>query len=162
MNWLILSFPITRTSIVMLKKSHIFNLCITFLPFHVSKNPFRSIISTLWSSMCAIFNVKNRMIKKLLVFVWVPFFYPPCMFNLFQKLSCIPCPWGIGEHDHLRHVTKIVIKKYLNFLLQGGFLLRKDVLPIWTSQGHFWTNGENRIFLSVTVFAQFKFKVGHL
>ena len=91
LNWPILSFPITRTSIVMLKKSHIFNLCITFLPFHVSKNPFGSIISTPWSSMCAIFNVKNRMIKKLLVFVWVPFFFthPVLSKNILGLWSCI-------------------------------------------------------------------------
>ena len=25
----------------------------------------------------------------------------------FVKLLYIRCPWGIGEHDHLRHVTKI-------------------------------------------------------
>ena len=28
----------------------------------------------------------------------------------FVKLLYIPCPWGIGEHDHLRHVTKFGTK----------------------------------------------------
>ena len=54
-------------------------------------------------------------------------------------------------------------QKYdINLLLWTQFVLLKHALPIETSSGHMQTIGENTMFLSVTVFAQFKFKVGHL
>ena len=53
-------------------------------------------------------------------------------------------------------------KYYLNLHLPSEFVLLEDMLPMGTSLGHMWTTGENCIFLSVTVFAQLKFKVGHL
>jgi len=43
-----------------------------------------------------------------------------------------------------------------NLLLQIQFVLLKHALPIETSSGHLWTSGENPVFLSVTVFAQFQ------
>jgi hypothetical protein len=54
-------------------------------------------------------------------------------------------------------------QKYdINILVQIQYVLLKHALPIETSSGHMRLIGKNPMFLSVTVFAQFKFKVGHL
>ena len=44
----------------------------------------------------------------------------------FMKLFYIPCPWGIGEYEHLRHVTKFGTKNYVRDRLQLSMFKKEE------------------------------------
>ena len=76
----------------------------------------------------------------------------PVIPNLFHKIIYSEC--GCGDRWIWPYQTchKIQDKNYINLLVQSKFVSLKDALSIETSSGHMWTNVENHMFLSVTIF----------